>query len=182
MKALGEIGFARIIRFFLSEVFLTFFNHALFPPIRILLLRLIGAKIGKNCIILDITLANLDRTGAKGLNIGNNCFIGNQVLFDLSGSIHIGNNVTIAARSLIMTHLNVGYRDHPLQQFYPKFTAATRVKSGSFIGAGSLLLPKVIVGRNSFVGAGSVVTKDVPDKVLVTGNPALIKRSLIRNK
>lgn len=52
------------------------------------------------------------------------------------------------------------------------------VKEGSWIGANSVILPGVTIGRNSVVGAGSIVTKDVPDFTLVAGNPAKMIRIL----
>ncbi len=54
---------------------------------------------------------------------------------------------------------------------------AVKIKEGSWIGAGAIILPGVTIGKNSVVGAGSIVTKDVEDFTVVAGNPAkLIKR------
>jgi acetyltransferase-like isoleucine patch superfamily enzyme len=53
---------------------------------------------------------------------------------------------------------------------------ATVIKRGASIGSGATVLSKVIVGENSIVGAGSVVTRDVPPNVIVAGNPAKILR------
>lgn len=55
----------------------------------------------------------------------------------------------------------------------------TRLKKGCWIGANSILLPGVSIGENSVVGAGSIVTKDVPDNVVVIGNPARIIKELV---
>lgn len=52
------------------------------------------------------------------------------------------------------------------------------VESYAMIGAGAVVLPRLRIGRGSIVGAGAVVTRDVPDGVLVAGNPATIRRSL----
>ncbi|MBC8766914.1 acyltransferase [Arenibacter sp. BSSL-BM3] len=54
----------------------------------------------------------------------------------------------------------------------------TKIKTGAWIGANCILLPGVTVGKNSIVGAGSIVTKDVPDNTVVAGNPARILKSL----
>jgi acetyltransferase-like isoleucine patch superfamily enzyme len=52
------------------------------------------------------------------------------------------------------------------------------VKSGAWIGANAIILPGITIGQNSVIGAGSIVTKDVPDKSIVVGNPAkLIKKT-----
>lgn len=54
----------------------------------------------------------------------------------------------------------------------------TIIKKGAWIGANSILLPGITVGKNSIVGAGSIVTKDVPDNTVVAGNPAKILKTL----
>jgi acetyltransferase-like isoleucine patch superfamily enzyme len=54
----------------------------------------------------------------------------------------------------------------------------TLVKKGASIGSGSTILSKVIIGENAIVGAGSVVTRDVPANTVVAGTPARILRSL----
>ena len=51
----------------------------------------------------------------------------------------------------------------------------TYVKSGAAVGANSVILPGVTIGKEALVGAGSVVTRDVPDRAIVMGNPALIR-------
>jgi acetyltransferase-like isoleucine patch superfamily enzyme len=79
---------------------------------------------------------------------------------------------------LILTHLNVGYRDHPLQGRFPAFSAPVVVGRGSFVGANATLLAGVRIGAGSFVAAGSVVTEEVPERTLVAGVPARKIRSL----
>jgi acetyltransferase-like isoleucine patch superfamily enzyme len=54
----------------------------------------------------------------------------------------------------------------------------TLVKKGASIGSGSTILAKVTIGENAIVGAGSVVTKDVPANVIVAGNPARFLRKV----
>jgi acetyltransferase-like isoleucine patch superfamily enzyme len=58
----------------------------------------------------------------------------------------------------------------------------TLVKKGASIGSGSTVLSKVTIGENAIVGAGSVVTKDVPANVIVAGNPAKFMRKLDQQK
>jgi UDP-2-acetamido-3-amino-2,3-dideoxy-glucuronate N-acetyltransferase len=69
---------------------------------------------------------------------------------------------------------------------YPKINAnwkllRTTVKRGASIGAGAVILP-VSIGENSLIGAGSVVTKDVPDNVHVAGNPARVMNNKFRHR
>ncbi|MBY0574142.1 MAG: isomerase, partial [Undibacterium sp.] len=55
----------------------------------------------------------------------------------------------------------------------------TVVQTGASIGANATILPGIIIGKNAMIGAGSVVTKDVPNNALVLGNPARLIRYLI---
>jgi acetyltransferase-like isoleucine patch superfamily enzyme len=58
----------------------------------------------------------------------------------------------------------------------------TLVKKGASIGSGSTILSRVTIGENAMVGAGSVVTKDVPPNAIVAGNPAKLLRSISEEK
>ena len=90
----------------------------------------------------------------------------------------IDENVTIAERVTILTHLNVGYEGHPLQKYFPSKSLPTFLAEGCFIGTNSTILCGVNIGKFSFVAAGSLVNKDVPDKTLVGGVPAKVIKSI----
>jgi maltose O-acetyltransferase len=141
-------------------------------------LRLLGARIGSRVVLHDVRFFNLYRRGPGGLRIGDDCFLGDECLLDLADEIHLEGQVTLAERVVILTHLNVGYRDHPLQRHFPAFAAPVRLGRGSFVGASSTILAGVRIGAGSFVAAGSVVTEDVPDGALVAGVPARKVRTL----
>jgi len=172
MKALKEIGLKRGFKFLFSLIVKFFLELTIFPPCRILLLKFLGAQIGKDTLIYKVSLFNLYRTGLRGLKIGPSCFLADEVMLDLADEIVLENQVTLAVRAMILTHTNVGYKDHPLQKYFPSFTKPVRLERGCFIGAGAIILPGVTVGEKSFVAAGSVVTKDVPPSTLVAGVPA----------
>jgi acetyltransferase-like isoleucine patch superfamily enzyme len=178
VKALGEIGFARAARFGLMTLAMIPYRLALVPPLRSLWLRLLGAHIGRGAILHDVRFFNLYRRGLGGLSVGRECFLGDECLIDLAEAVSLEDQVTLAERVLILTHTNVGYRDHPLQRHFPPMAAPVVVEAGSFVGAGVTLLPGVRVGRGSFVAAGSVVTEDVPPATLVAGVPARAVRAL----
>ena len=178
MKALDEIGGGRAARFFLYAVAMVPYRLALFPPLRAAWLRLLGARIGRNVILHDVRLFNLYRRGPAALEIGDECFLGDECLLDLAEGIRLERQVTLAERVLILTHTNVGYDDHPLQRHFPAMAAPVVIESGSFLGAGAIVLPGVRIGARAFVAAGSVVTADVPPATLVAGVPARPVRTL----
>ena len=178
IKVLKEVGFTRLFKYLFFGLWDMLFRLLPYSPLRVALLRLSGAKIGSNCVINKIELLNLDRTGLKGLILGKDCFLGYGVLLDLAGRLTFGDQVTVAAKSIILSHHSVGFSDHPLVKFYPKKIFHTVLKSGSVIGVASIILPGVTIGKNSLVAAASMVNKDVPDQVMVAGIPALFKKKL----
>jgi len=177
MKALGEIGGMKAVRYGLTTLAMVPYRIALFPPIRTTWLRLLGARIGRRVILHDVRFFNLYRRGLPGLSLGNECFLGDECLLDLAESITFEDQVTLAERVLILTHMNVGYTDHPLQTRFPALAAPVTLGRGCFVGANVTILPGVRVGAGSFIAAGSVVTADVPPRALVAGAPARVVRS-----
>jgi len=114
-------------------------------------------KIGRNCKIDAYVYIE------EGVEIGDNCkirpfvFIPTGVIIE--DNVFVGPNVTFT------------------NDKYPKARGQwrllpTRVKRGASIGANSVILPGLTIGENALVGAGSVVTKDVPHKAIVAGKPA----------
>lgn len=177
-KALREIGWGRALRFGLTSLAMGLYRLLLFPQLRAPFLRLLGARVGRGAIVHDVRFVNLYRRGLPGLSVGDDCFLGEECLLDLAEEIRIERQVTVSARAILLTHLNVGYRDHPLQRHFPSQAAAVHVLEGSFIGAGAIVLPGVRIGPRAFVAAGSVVTHDVPADTLVAGVPARRVRAL----
>ncbi len=178
MKAIEEIGIKKTFSFAVFSVIEIIYFLMLFPPLRKILLQVFGTEIGKNSVIMNVKFFNWHHLGLKGLKVGKECFIGDDVLIDLYNQVILEDQVTIAQRVNILTHLNVGYRNHPLQKFFPKFSKPVVFKRGSVVGAASTILPGVVVGEESFIAAGSVVTKDVPKRTLVAGVPAKIVRKI----
>lgn len=177
MKSIKEVGIGKALKFVLVSYIeviyriLTDFKLP-FPQVRTVLLSLMGAKIGANSTVMKVRFANLHHKGLKSFKTGKDCFIGDETLIDLYDSVILEDQVTIAQRVTILTHMNVGYKDHPLQEYFPKESKGVTIKAGSVIGAASTILPGLTIGKESFVAAGSVVTEDVPERTLVGGVPA----------
>jgi acetyltransferase-like isoleucine patch superfamily enzyme len=178
VKALAEIGWGRAARFGLLSFAMLPYRMAFFPQLRAPWLRLLGARLGRHVILHDVRFFNLYRRGLGGLEIGDDCFLGDECLLDLAEAIRFERQVTLAERVLVLTHMNVGYRDHPLQARFPAMAAPVTFETGTFVGAAACVLPGVRVGARSFVAAGSVVPTDVPADTLVAGVPARVVRSI----
>lgn len=106
------------------------------------------------------------------LEIGDESWIGQQCFFHSAGGLSIGRRVGVgpAVRILTSTHREAG-RDVPIL-FSPLELAPVRVDDDADLGIGAILLPGVTVGRGAQVGAGAVVTEDVPPYTVVAGVPA----------
>ena len=119
--------------------------------------------------------ADIKELKKQGLKIGRNCKILQGVILDPSHvwHINIGDGVTIAPGVHILAH-DASMKNHL------GYTRIGKVNIGSavFIGAGSIILPGTTIGDNSIIGAGSVVTKDIPPNVIAAGNPAHVLLSL----
>ena len=120
----------------------------------------------------------------KGAVIGQDCNICAQSLIE--GDVEVGNRVTVKSGVFLWdgtrieddvfigpnaTFTNDTY---PRSKAYPKAFRGITVKRGASIGANATILPGVVIGEKSMIGAGAVVTRDVPPRAIVMGNPAKI--------
>ncbi len=177
MRALHAIGFEKALAFVWYGWF-GWLLHISLPPVRVWLLRLVGARVGQDTVILDVDYANLYHYGFRRFRIGDRCFLGDGVLLDVRGGITLEDDVTLSNRTNIISHINVGFTDHPLQKIYPTKESPVVIKRGAYVGTGAIILPGVTIGRESMVGAGAVVTKNVAPRTLVVGVPAKLKKKL----
>lgn len=110
--------------------------------------------------------------GGKNVIIGDNCCINFNVTMIDDGKIEIGNNVLIGPNVTISTvnhPIKVEDRIKNLLQI-----ENVTIEDNVWIGSNSVILPGIKIGKNSVIGAGSVVTKDIPSNVLAFGNPCKI--------
>ena len=113
------------------------------------------------------------------LRIGDRCVIGRGSHIVAHQSIDIGDDV-FTGPYVYITDQNHGYADPevPIGRQMPR-NASVRIGSGSWLGAGAIVLPGACIGRNVVVAAGSVVRGTVPDRCVVAGVPARIVRQYV---
>lgn len=113
------------------------------------------------------------------ITIGNNVGISGSTLNATIG-ITIEDNVNIGSGCIITDTDShpLGYEERILDNKAATRKSPIYIKEGAFIGARSIILKGVTIGEHSIVGAGSVVSKSVPDNCIVAGNPAKIVKSL----
>ena len=131
------------------------------------LLRLAGAKIGKNVRICS----SVHIMGCGELVIGNDVWIGHEVFISTTSRIEIGSYVDIAP----MVYLGTGTHRIDTDGLHSAGEGISRnikIEDGAWICVRSTLLPGVVIGKNSVVAAGAVVTKDVFPYCCVAGIPA----------
>ena len=135
-------------------------------------INLYGCTIGDNTKIGTFVEVQKNATVGKSCKISSHTFICEGVTIE--DNVFIGHNVTF------------------INDIYPRATSAsgelqtekdwkverTVVKMGASVGSGAVILSNVTIGENAIVGAGSVVTKDVPPNAIVAGNPAKFIRSI----
>ena len=108
--------------------------------------------------------------------IGDNVWIGQNCFLHSAGGIIIGANVGIGPGVQILTsYHDTSTRNKPILKA-PLIFKPVAIGNDSDIGVGAMIMPGVTIGRGAMIGAGSVVTRDVPDYAIVAGSPAKLIR------
>ncbi|WP_218938816.1 acyltransferase [Priestia megaterium] len=133
----------------------------------------IAKEIGENCII------------EKGCSIGKNVSLGHYASVGIRCSVQaetrIGNHVMMGPECLIYTINHKFNKDELIFEGYTKREPVI-IEDRVWIGARCIILPGVTVGKGATVGAGAVVTKNVPPYTVVAGNPAKVVKYKLGNE
>ncbi|MDX2194844.1 MAG: WcaF family extracellular polysaccharide biosynthesis acetyltransferase [Cytophagales bacterium] len=153
----------RILWYYTNEIF---FVSGLFPVngLKILLLRLFGAKIGIGVVIKP----HVNIKYPWHLTIGNHTWIGENVWIDCLTHVHIHDHVCISQGALILT----GNHDYSKSSF-DLIIKPIQIHSGAWIGSRAVVCPGVSVGHHAVLTVGSVASKDLQPCYIYKGNPAI---------
>ena len=162
-------------RFVLLEKLL---RWSISPRLRARLLGVLGADIGANVRIYEIQLFNL-KEGFRNLRVGEGAHIGVGCRLDLEGPLTIGKRSTLSPGITVLTHQDPGSaHGSKLLSLYPPRIEATTIGDDCWLGTNVVVLAGVVIRNLVVVGAGSVVTGDLPEGVVAAGSPAVIKKIL----
>lgn len=137
------------------------------------LLRELLGSFGDNSVILPRFCCDY----GKYINIGANCFVNYDAILLDAAPITIGDDVLIGPRAQLLTAL------HPIDDIAARrddweSAAPITVGDNVWLAAGVIVCPGVSIGADTVVGAGSVVTRDIPAGVLAAGNPCRVLRAI----
>ena len=133
-----------------------------------ILKEIFGENIGEGSFVA----APFSGAVFQNIRIGKNVFINSNLLAMARGGITIEDDAQIAANVSLLSNNHDPYERMVL------LCKPILIQKGAWIGANAVILPGVSVGKHAIVGAGSVVTKDVPDYAVAVGNPARIIKML----
>lgn len=136
------------------------------------IMRELLAEVGENCYIEPPLHANW----GKNTHLGNGVYANFNLTLVDDTDIYIGDNVLIGPNVIIDTGT------HPIEpnirRKQAQFNIPVYIGDNVWIGGGAIILPGVKIGKNSVIGAGSVVTKDIPENVVAVGNPCRVLREI----
>lgn len=137
------------------------------------LLKKMFAEIGDSCYIETPFHANF---GGKKVHFGQHVYANFNLTLVDDEAIFVGDDVLFGPNVIVCTAA------HPilpaLRRLEYQYNLPVHIGSGVWIGAGAIILPGITIGENSVIGAGSVVTKDIPPNVVAVGNPCRVLREI----
>lgn len=162
-----------------ESLFLSIANNLprlnIFNALRYKIIKLAGVNVIGKCNIWSGFDIRPIGNSCK-LTIGDGVFINRNLRIAMPGdvSVIISNNVAIGPNVM----LECAYHGFNIEDRKKTFAKSIYIEENVWIGAGAIVLAGVRIGKNSVVAAGAVVTKNVPENVLVAGVPAKIKKEL----
>lgn len=157
---------------FFSTILFALPRYPFFNNVKSLLLKLMGAKIGRRPIFYP----------GVWINTGRNLVVGDDVNFAKGVLITTDGGVEIGDRALLGYGVHIISSNHaipPIGEPYPvsgKVYKRVIIEKDVWVGDGCIILPGVHIGVGALISAGSIVTHDVPDNAIVAGVPAKIVR------
>jgi len=135
-----------------------------------------GTSIWQNSVVLPRAVIG------ENCNVNAHCFIENDVVIGdnvtIKCGVYLWDGITVGDDVFIGPNVTFTNDKYPHSKQYPDEFQKTIIEKGVSIGAGSVILGGITIGRNSMIGAGSVVTKSIPPNQLWFGNPARFIRCL----
>ena len=137
------------------------------------ILKKMIADIGEGCYIEPPFHANW---GGKHVHLGKNVYINFNATFVDDTHIYVGDYTMIGPNVTLAT---AGHPILPeLREKYYQYNLPIHIGKNCWLGAGVIVLPGITIGDNSVIGAGSVVTRDIPENVVAVGNPCKVLRPI----
>ena len=146
------------------------------PDRRAALLKEMFAEIGEGCYIEPPLRSNFG---------GHHVHFGKQVYANFNLTLVDDTHIYVGDYTMIGPNVTIATAGHPLlpllRQKGLQYNASVRIGKNCWIGAGAILLPGVTVGDDTVIGAGSVVTKDIPSGVVAVGSPCRVLRQIAQH-
>ena len=137
------------------------------------MLKKLFAEVGENCYIEPPFHSNFG---------GKHCHLGNNIYFNFGVTLVDDTHVYIGDSTMLGPNVVIATAGHPilpeLRVKAYQYNATVHIGKNCWLGAGVIVLPGITIGDNTVVGAGSVVTKDLPPNVIAAGNPCRVLREI----
>ena len=131
-------------------------------------------KCGENfCCCSGVTIHS-----ARKISVGNSVRIGERSYLNARGGIKIGNNVQFGPQVFIWSSNHNYYSPKKLPYDNKQIDKLVTIEDNVWIGYSCIILKGVHIGKNTVIGAGSVVTKDIPQNVIAAGVPCKVKKKI----
>lgn len=131
-----------------------------------------GTDIWQFCVILPGAVIGENVNICSGVFIENDVVVGNNVT--IKSGVQLWDGARIGDDVFVGPNVTFTNDKYPRSKIYPQEFSSIAVRKGASVGANATLLPGIVIGEQALIAAGAVVTKDVPSKAVVAGNPARI--------